>query len=221
MLVTRLLYSPLMLYGVSNFPVYRLCICVWLMYVCASMYGLCSNSKNVYVPMFLPMLYGVSHPFSSMPPIVHVQSFYNVNKSVTTICMIFVDFPRFFWHCKPQNWRNQFWSKPVRLIDKTNRFTGIWLGLFQSDSNFSMFWILYRFCRFLVKPTKLVQSVFQIYADFSIPVQGCTCPKKPTSPSALLASKKLLEITMRKKNTRRNYHLWTLPLSRRVKRATR
>jgi hypothetical protein len=56
----------------------------------------CSNSKNIYVPMFHPMLHGVFHPFSSMFPILHVQSIYNVNKLVSTVCMIFVDFPRFF-----------------------------------------------------------------------------------------------------------------------------
>lgn len=30
LLVTCVLYGPLMLYGVSNFPLYGLCICVWL-----------------------------------------------------------------------------------------------------------------------------------------------------------------------------------------------
>jgi hypothetical protein len=34
----------------------------------------CSNSKNLYVPMFHPMLYDVFHHFSSMLPILHVQS---------------------------------------------------------------------------------------------------------------------------------------------------
>jgi hypothetical protein len=43
----------------------------------------CSNSKNICVPIFLPMLYGVFHPFSYILSIVHVQSIYNVNKSVT------------------------------------------------------------------------------------------------------------------------------------------
>jgi hypothetical protein len=42
--------------------------------------------------MFLSILYVVFYPFSSMLQIVHVQSVYNVNKPVTTICMIFVDF---------------------------------------------------------------------------------------------------------------------------------
>jgi hypothetical protein len=81
MLVTRMFYGPLMLYGVANFLVYGLCICVWLIYVCVPQcmnYVLdnmwCSNSKNLCVLMFLPILYGVFHPFLSMLPIVHVQS---------------------------------------------------------------------------------------------------------------------------------------------------
>jgi hypothetical protein len=52
--------------------------------------------KKLCVSMLLPILYVVFHHFSSMLPIVHVQSIYNVNKPVTTICMIFVDFFRFF-----------------------------------------------------------------------------------------------------------------------------
>jgi hypothetical protein len=51
-----------------------------------------SNYKNLYVPM----LYGLFHLFSSMLSIVHVQSTYNVNKSVTTIYMIFVYFSIYF-----------------------------------------------------------------------------------------------------------------------------
>jgi hypothetical protein len=75
----------------------------------------CSNFKNLCVPKFLPTLYIVFHPFSSMLPIVHV------NKPVTTIYMIFVDFPRFFlalqapkpmesilFKTGPINWQN--WS---------------------------------------------------------------------------------------------------------------
>jgi hypothetical protein len=99
MLVTHALYGLLMLYGVSNFLVYELCICVLLMYVCMHQcmdYVLdnlwYSNYKNLYVLV----LYGLFHPFSSMLSIVHVQSTYNVNKSVTTICMIFVYFSIYF-----------------------------------------------------------------------------------------------------------------------------
>jgi hypothetical protein len=46
--------------------------------------------------MFLPMSYDVFHHFLSMLSIAHVQSIYNMNKSMTTICMIFIDFSRFF-----------------------------------------------------------------------------------------------------------------------------
>jgi hypothetical protein len=46
--------------------------------------------------MFLYILYVVFYHFSSMLQIVHVQSIYNVNKPVTIICMIFVDFSDFF-----------------------------------------------------------------------------------------------------------------------------
>jgi hypothetical protein len=67
------------------------------MYVCVPQYMdyvldnlWCSNSKNLCVPMFLPILYVVFHPFSSMHAIEHVQSIYNVYKAVTTISMIFV-----------------------------------------------------------------------------------------------------------------------------------
>jgi hypothetical protein len=44
----------------------------------------CSNSKNLYVPMFHLMMYGVFHPISYMLPILHVKSIYNVNKSLST-----------------------------------------------------------------------------------------------------------------------------------------
>jgi hypothetical protein len=56
----------------------------------------CSNSQNLCLHMFLPILYVVFYPFSFMLQIVHVQSVYNINKLVGTICMIFIDFSRFF-----------------------------------------------------------------------------------------------------------------------------
>jgi hypothetical protein len=121
MLVTCVLYGALMSYGVSNFLVYGLCIYVRLMSLCVPQcidYVLdnlwCSNSKNTCVPMFLPILYSVFHSFSSILLIVHAQSIYNVTKPLTTICMIFIDFLRFFWHWKPQNRWQLFWSKPLQ-----------------------------------------------------------------------------------------------------------
>jgi hypothetical protein len=82
-----------------------------------------SNSKNLCLPMFLHILYVVFYHFSSMLQIVHVQSIYNVNKPVTTICMIFVDFFRFFYTRSPktdgisfgQN-RSGKSAKPVDLL---------------------------------------------------------------------------------------------------------
>jgi hypothetical protein len=56
----------------------------------------CINSKNLCVPMFVHILYVMFQRFSSMLPILHYQSMYNVHKPVTTICMIFIDFTRFF-----------------------------------------------------------------------------------------------------------------------------
>jgi hypothetical protein len=56
----------------------------------------CSNSKNLCILMFVPILYVVFQRFLSMLPILHGQSIYNVHKSVRTICMIFVDFTSFF-----------------------------------------------------------------------------------------------------------------------------
>jgi hypothetical protein len=47
--------------------------------------------------MFLSILYVVFYPVSSMLQIVHTQIVYNVNKPVAIICMIFVDFFRFFF----------------------------------------------------------------------------------------------------------------------------
>jgi hypothetical protein len=55
-----------------------------------------SNSKNICLPMFFPILYIVFYHFSSMLKNVHIQNVYNVNKSVIIICIIFVDFFRFF-----------------------------------------------------------------------------------------------------------------------------
>jgi hypothetical protein len=93
------------------------------MYLCVARcmdYFRCSNSKNLYVFMFHPMLYGVFHPFSSMLSILHVKSIYNVNKSLSIIFMIFVDVPRFFYTLQtpkltasvtgktgPINWQNR------------------------------------------------------------------------------------------------------------------
>jgi hypothetical protein len=67
------------------------------MYVCVPQYMdyvldnlCCSNSQSLCLSMF------VFYPFLSMLQILYVQSVYNVNKSVTTICIIFIDFSRFF-----------------------------------------------------------------------------------------------------------------------------
>jgi uncharacterized protein with PQ loop repeat len=99
MLVTRMLYDSLMLYEVfltfwcMNYVfVCDLCMCV--PQCMDTLY--CSNSKNICLPIFLPILYVVFYPFSSMLQIVHVQNIYNVNKPVITICMIFINFFRFF-----------------------------------------------------------------------------------------------------------------------------
>jgi hypothetical protein len=88
--------------------------------------------------MFLLILYDVFHPFLSMLPIVHVQSIYNLIKPVTTCCMIFVDFPWFFWHCKHQN---------RSLVNQQNRSvyrTSVWFtDLFQTFHQFEFcisFW---------------------------------------------------------------------------------
>jgi hypothetical protein len=62
----------------------------------------CRNSKNMCVLMFLPILYGVFYPFSSMLLIVHVQSIYNMPKPLTIICMIFIDFSIFFGTGSPK-----------------------------------------------------------------------------------------------------------------------
>jgi hypothetical protein len=98
----------------------------------------CSNSKNLYLPMFLPILYVVFYPFSSMLKNVHVQNVYNVNKPVTTICMLFVDFFRFFCTRSPktvgisfhQN-RSDKPAKPVSLSE--------FCSVYRSDSNFLTF----------------------------------------------------------------------------------
>jgi hypothetical protein len=41
----------------------------------------CSNSKNLCVTMFVPILYVVFQCFSSMLPILYDQSMYNVHTS--------------------------------------------------------------------------------------------------------------------------------------------
>jgi hypothetical protein len=66
-------------------------------------YFWCSNSKNLHVPMFHSMLYGIFHPISSMLLIIHVKSIYNVNKSLSTVCMIIVDFFQFFMLQAPKS----------------------------------------------------------------------------------------------------------------------
>jgi hypothetical protein len=54
----------------------------------------CSNFKNLCVPMFVHILYVMFQYFSSMLQILYDQSIYNVHKSVTIICMIFIDFTK-------------------------------------------------------------------------------------------------------------------------------
>jgi hypothetical protein len=76
-------------------------------------YFWCSNSKNLHVPMFHSMLYGIFHPISSMLLIIHVKSIYNVNKSLSTVCMIIVDFFSIFLCYKPQNRPHRFYLKSV------------------------------------------------------------------------------------------------------------
>jgi hypothetical protein len=49
----------------------------------------CSNSKNICVPMFIPILYVVFEHFLSKLIILHDQSMYDVHKLMTIICMIF------------------------------------------------------------------------------------------------------------------------------------
>jgi hypothetical protein len=91
----------------------------------------CSNFKNLCVPKFLPTLYIVFHPFLSMLPIVHV------NKPVTTIYMIFVDFPRFFFGtASPKtdgiNFVQNRSDKLAKLVGLSN-----FGSVYRSDSNFS------------------------------------------------------------------------------------
>jgi hypothetical protein len=95
----------------------------------------CSNSKNLCLPMFLPILYVVFYSFSHMLQIVHVQNVYNVSKPVTTICMIFVDF---FGTRSPKTdgidfAQNRF-DKPVKPVG-LSKFHSV----FHSHSNFSSF----------------------------------------------------------------------------------
>jgi hypothetical protein len=67
-----------------------------------------SYSNNLCVHMLLSILYVVFHPFLSILQIVPVQSIYNMNKPLTIIYMIFVDFPRFFWALQS--------PKPMKLV---------------------------------------------------------------------------------------------------------
>jgi hypothetical protein len=91
-------YDYVLVRHICNFPMYMcdLCMCVsqYMDYVLDNLR--CSNSKNLYVPMFLPILYDVFHHFSSMLPIIYVQSIYNLIKPVTTCCMIFFLFSQIF-----------------------------------------------------------------------------------------------------------------------------
>jgi hypothetical protein len=71
-----------------------LCVTYCMTYVLNNLW--CSNSRNLCVFMFVGILYIVFQCFSSMLLILHDQSMYNMHKPVTTICIIFIDFTRFF-----------------------------------------------------------------------------------------------------------------------------
>jgi hypothetical protein len=51
MLVTRVLYDPLMLYAISNDPVYGLCICVCDLCICVCLivWNMCSTISGVVI----------------------------------------------------------------------------------------------------------------------------------------------------------------------------
>jgi hypothetical protein len=68
------------------------CVTQCMNYVLDNLY--CSNSKNSCLPMFLPILYVLFFPFSSMLQIVHVQSVYNVNKPVIIVGTLQTGYPR-------------------------------------------------------------------------------------------------------------------------------
>jgi hypothetical protein len=68
---------------------------------------------------------GVFQRFLSMLPILHGQNMYNVHKSVRTICMIFVDFTRFFWSPESTKTDELYFeqnrsSKPAKPIGLSN-----------------------------------------------------------------------------------------------------
>jgi hypothetical protein len=109
--VTHVLYDQFILYGVPNFSVYGVYICVWLnvwtmcwiicdgviliTYVflcmflsymlCFNACIMCTNQWEQYVWFFVDFT-----KFLSMLPILHGQSVYNMYKPVKTICMIFI-----------------------------------------------------------------------------------------------------------------------------------
>jgi hypothetical protein len=138
-----------------------MCVHQYMNYVLDNLW--CSNSKNLCV--FI--LYGVFHPFSSMLPIVHVQSIYNMNKSVTTICMIFVDFFRFFLTLQAPNPTESVLFK-TGLVNQQNRSVyhiSVWfIDLIQ---NFQRFKFCTGFAEF--RSNRLNRSGFQPSANFSIP----------------------------------------------------
>jgi hypothetical protein len=68
---------------------------------------------------------GVFQHFLSMLPILHGQNMYNVHKSVRTICMIFVDFTRFFWSPESTKTDELYFeqnrsSKPAKPVGLSN-----------------------------------------------------------------------------------------------------
>jgi hypothetical protein len=84
--------------------------------------------------MFLPILYVVFYPFSFMLQIVHVQSVYNINKPVGTICMIFIDFSRFFLPREAPKPAQNRSGKPVKPVSLSEIHS-----VYRSDSSFSTF----------------------------------------------------------------------------------
>jgi hypothetical protein len=116
-----------------------LCMCLspCMNYVLDNLW--CSNSKNLCVLMFIPILYVVFHPFSSMLQIVYVQNIYNVNKQLTTICMIFANFFIFFLgtailKTNEISFVQNRSSKPIKLVGLLK-----FHWIYRSNSNISTF----------------------------------------------------------------------------------
>jgi hypothetical protein len=160
MLVTHVLYGPLMLYGVSNFLLYGLCIYVWLNVwtMCWTICGVVILRTYVFLCLFISYMLCLNIFYLCFQFYMAKVCIMSMNQWEQYVWFLFILLDFF----EPK-------APVLSKTDPVNQQTS-WFSGFQSSLPIQLkkipIWILYRFCWFSVKPTKPVRSSFWGYTDF-------------------------------------------------------